>query len=174
MLYSFHIRKKMSINTSNKVTERESLYMRLLYQEQKLSIPRIRKQFLKYSRATIYRHVNRSLEDKADKRHENKGRPSKVTGHDRRQILRKVPQLRRDIGTFTVKRLQEEAGVMHMSPDTVRRVLNKAGYKYLQSRKQGLMTAKDLRKRLKFARQNMRKSKEFWREEIGMFIDGCF
>ena len=162
---------KNTKNTTNKVTERESLYMRLQYQELKMSIPQIRKQFPRYSRATIYRHVKRTLEDKADKRKFNKGRPSKVTDHDRRQILRKVPQLRKEIGTFTVKRLRLEAGVEHISTDTVRRVLHQGGYKYLQTRKKGLLTAQDLRKRSKFARENMKRPADFWCEEIGMYID---
>ena len=153
------------------VTERESLYMRLLYREQKLSVPLIQKQFPQYSRATIYRHVKRTLDEKTDRRSGNSGRPPKVTEQDRRQIVRKVPRLREQLGTFTVKRLRLEAGVSHVSTHTVRRVLHKAGYKYLQSRKKGLLTSKDLKQRAKFARQSLRRDVDFWRQEIGMFID---
>lgn len=146
--------------------------MRLLYQEVKLSVPQIAKKFPQYSRATIYRHINRPLTERTDRRSSNTGRPSKLTERDHRQLLRKIPQLRKKLGTFTIKRLQLEAGVNNVSTHTVRRVLHKAGYRYLQSRKKGLLKTNDCRKRMKFARENLRRPENFWTKEIGMFVDG--
>ncbi len=40
-------------------------------------------------------------DDPKDMRRENKGRPSKLTPHDKRQILRSVPKLRQTDGSFT-------------------------------------------------------------------------
>ena len=122
--------------------------MRMLYQEQKLSVPQIMRKFPEYSRATIYRHVNRPLTEQVDRRKKNKGRPSKLTDRDKRRILRKIPELRERLGTFTIKRLRLEAGVTHVSIYTVRRVLIENGHQYMQLRKKGL-----LKKRLSTAYQ---------------------
>ena len=154
------------------VNDRESLYMRMLYQKLKLTVPQIAERFPQYSRATIYRHINRPLTERTDRRSLNTGRPPKLTNRDNRQILRKIPQLRKKLGTFTIKRLQLESGVSGVSTHTVRCVLHKAGYQYLQSRKKGLLKTKDCQKRMKFARENVRRSDNFWTDEIGMFLDG--
>ena len=157
----------------NKLDERESLYMRLLFQEQKLSAAEIKKRFPQYSRATIYRHINRPLTERTDRRSSNRGRPSKLTDQDIRQILRKIPVLRQKQGTFTIKRLRLEAGVNHVSIHTVRRVLKQNGYSYLHSRKKGLLKKKDCQLRMKFARKNLRDlPKDFWEKDIGMYVDG--
>ena len=127
-----------------KVDDRDSLYMRLLFQEQGCSAADISKRFPQYSRATIYRHINRPLTGRTDRRSSNPGRPSKLSEQDIRQILRKISHLRQEVGSFTIKRLRLEAGVSHVSIHTVRRVLKQHGYSYLHSRKKGLLKKKGL------------------------------
>ena len=55
---------------------------------------------------------------------------------------------------------------------TIRRVLNRHGYRYLQSCKKGILTSKDAYKRLKFARQMKRLSSSyFWKSYISFYFD---
>ena len=129
-----------------------------------------------YSRASIYRHsiIPLGQPARADRRKFNTGRPSKLSERDRRRIIRSVLELRKSDGSFTSKRLASYAGLeKSVSNRTVRRCLNKNGYKYRQSRKKGLLTSQDRENRVKFCRRvkNL-KSTDFWKKYISMYIDG--
>ena len=79
-----------------------------------------------------------------------RGRKFKLSESQRRHLIRCLRVLRKRDGTFTCKRLMEEAGVEEsdVSTRTVTRYLNSAGYLYLQTRKKGLMTEDDHKKRV--------------------------
>ena len=110
--------------------------------------------FTQYSTRSVYRHANKPIGEDAptDKRRQNPGRPAKLNDHDRRIILRTIKRLRHSEGSsFTSKRILVEAGLVgRVSCRTIRRILNKSGYRYLQSRKKGLLKPSDLVKRVKF------------------------
>ena len=74
-----------------------------------------------------------------------RGRKFKLSERQRRHLIRCLRVLRKRDGTFTCKRLMEEAGIKEsdVSTRTVTRYLNSAGYFYLQTRKKGLMTEDD-------------------------------
>ena len=88
-------------------------------------------------------------------------------------IIRAVHRLRISIGSFTAKRLRTEAGIpATTSTWTIRRVLNRHGYRYLQSRRKAMLTRKDAYKGLKFARRMKRLSPSFWKSCISFYFDG--
>lgn len=101
-----------------------SLHWRYLHQDGRKTWKEIAsmKDYKKYSKATICRHMRRKIDDSIlDKRKHNKGRPQKLTERDKRNILRQVEILRRDYGYFTTKRLKVFAGVSaDISDETVR------------------------------------------------------
>ena len=70
-----------------------------------------------------------------------------------RLILRSIPVLREREGSFTSTRLIQYNRIHSISDHTVRRLLNRNGYHYLQARKKGLMSASDRMKRVAFARR---------------------
>ena len=72
----------------------------------------------------------------------------KMTKHSERLILRTIKGLRNANTSFTVQTRRKEEGLKHASTRTVNRYLNKHKSKSLQSRKKGLLTAKDKKKRL--------------------------
>ena len=82
----------------------------------------------------------------------NKGRPRKFSAHDERSMKQTIPKLRKDVGSFTSRCLQLESGTSHISNRKFGRYLNHGSYKYLQSRKKGCMSQKDLTPPLKFCR----------------------
>lgn len=102
------------------------------------------------------------------------GRPAKLDLRTRRKILRALTRLRTKEGTFSVKRLIQVAGLNHInvSTRTVQRCLNQNGYFYLQARKKGLMTQKDMRVRTQFARK-MKKdyNTDIWKTGIAFYLD---
>ena len=133
--------------------------------------------FPQYSKSTIYAYASEEFNSfkEADKRKNNPGRPRKLTIHDGRQIVRAVTKLRHTVGSFTSRKVQLEAGLgTQVSNRTIRRHLNKCGYKYLRSRKKGLLLKSDLRKRMRFCRKiKMRNlGSEFWQRGISMYLDG--
>ena len=133
------------------------------------------KQF--YSKATIYRHATKALgqSSREDKRKKNKGRPRKLSIRDERKIIRSIPALRKEEGSFSSKRIAGHAGLAreNISNRTIRRCLNRHGYNYRQSRKKGLMSAQDRAKRVKFCRKvKSLMCAEFWKKYISMYVDG--
>ena len=69
-----------------------------------------------------------------------------------RTLIRSIKKLRRNNVNFTIKQLAEAAGISHLaSRRTFSRYLNEQGYKFLQTRKKGLLNAKDRRMRLQYA-----------------------
>ena len=121
-----------------------SLHWRYLHQDKMKTWKEIAsmKDYKKYSKATICRHMKRKIDDSViDKRKHNKGRPQKLSERDKRNIMRQVEILRRDYGYFTTKRLKVFAGVSaDISDETVRRVLRANGLKYTHSRKKGVLS----------------------------------
>ena len=134
------------------------------------------KLFPQYSKSTVYEHAKRKVgESRIDKRHGNKGRPPKLDARDKRLILRQIPILRKEYGSFTSKRVQVESGLTDkVSNRTVRRCLNGNGYGYRRSRKKGLLVKKDLSKRVAFARK-VRKllPEDFWKTGISFYLDAA-
>ena len=137
--------------------------MRNLHQDKGLSCNQILRRFSQYSKANICRHMKRPIDHNVfDRRVTNPGRPKKLT-----------ERLRISIGSFTAKRLRTEAGIpATTSMWTIRRVLNRHGYRYLQSRRKAMLTRKDAYKGLKFARRMKRLSPSFWKRCISFYFDG--
>ena len=94
------------MNKRNKVPLQVSVHLRYLYHDKGLRGKELLKVYPKLSKATIYRHARKSIDDKIlpDKRHQNTGRPSVLSKRDRRAIIRQVPILRKECGSFTAKK----------------------------------------------------------------------
>ena len=158
-----------------KVSLVHSCQIRTLYQVGGVKGKNLLKMFPQYSKSAVYKHCKLPLnEEKVDKRKSNPGRPKKLSENDERQVKRSLLRLRETTGRFTSKRVQEESGVTHVSNRSIRRSLNRRGYYFLQSRKKGLMTKDDLKKRLAFCRKikRLKMNEEFWRKGVSFYLDG--
>ena len=116
------------------------------------------------------------LADKTvDKRKHNHDRPRKISPRDKRLILRQIRILREQYGFFTIKRLGDSAGVRkNVSDETMTRVLHGAAYRFLHSRKKGLLKKNNLKKRRKFAHKVAKMlSDKFWEEGISFYDDAA-
>ena len=109
----------------------------------------------KYSKATICRHIVKNIGDLVpDKRKQIQGRPTKLSGRQKRNILRQAKVLQEEVGNFSMKRVMVRAGIPpSVSTATVHRVMEKAGLKWSHAQKKGVLTKSDLKLRLKFARK---------------------
>ncbi len=103
-----------------------------------------------------------------------RGRPKLIDVRSRRKILRTVDKLRQESPNFTVKQLVQESGVspQMVSRRTFSRMLNSNGYRYLISRKKGVLNKRDHSKRLQYARKMKRVGEEFWTNEVAFYLDG--
>ena len=151
-------------------------YIKYLTQVKKLSIKDIARQ-CRVSRATIYRIKMDKIIDRDQRKEWSRdfgGRPRKLSLREERRTLRALSSLRHEEGNFTSIRLMARAGISpkHVSNRTIRRFLQREGYYFLQARKKGLLSEKDLKERLKFAK-NIRKhySKDVWKDTVAFYLD---
>ena len=87
-----------------------------------------------------------------DKWNQNQGRPTKLLGRQKRNILRQARVLQEEVGNFSMKRVMVKAGIPpSISIATVRRVMRKEGLKWSHAQKKGVLNKSDLKLRLKFA-----------------------
>jgi len=81
----------------------------------------------------------------------------------RQKVLRMLHQLRREQASFCSGIIHERAGLsQHMSHRCMRRNLRQNGFRYLQSRKKGILTQKDYALRYNFARKMPKHPLEYW------------
>jgi hypothetical protein len=153
-----------------------SCQIRSIYQLCNVRGKKLLEMFPQYSKAQIYVHAQKALhgEPLFDKRKRNKGRPSKLSSQDKRRIIRTIPKLRKSDGSFTSQHLQLESDVSQVSNRTFCRYQNVIGYKYLQSRKKGLLTEADLKAQLKYCRNIKKRNlgQVFWNRGISFYLGG--
>ena len=72
----------------------------------------------------------------------------------------------------TSKNLQLEAGLAHLSKSTVRGILNKNGYRCLQTRCKGLLSKEDIKRRKEFARNTILYQDTVRKKNICFYLNG--
>ena len=110
------------------------------------------------------------MTNRSDKRRLSQGRPRKLSERDERNIVGPIYKLRKETGSFTAKRVQEEAHGHHVTARSIFRCLHRHDYTYRQSRKKGLLTNRDKRIRAEFSRRALQFPKE--KNEIAFYFDG--
>ena len=101
------------------------------------------------------------------------GRKRKLTPDHEALVLGSIAQLRGQQGSFTSRRLMDRTGIRRVSDRTVRRLLNRKGYFFLQARKKGLMSETDKAKRVEFARKMQENyPPTVWTDNLAFYLDG--
>ena len=161
-----------------KITLRHSVEIQCLHQTCGVEVSDLVQRYSQYSRASVYRHAMLPLnsETPEDKRTQNTGRPRLLSVRGGRKVTREIPRQRKQAGSFTSKRIQTSSGHTDVSNRTVRRTLNRSNYGYLRTRRKGVLTAEDVKARLKWARKIRRTwpdgSEKLWKEGICFYLDG--
>ena len=160
-----------------KVSHEHSAQIRAVYQLTNVKGKALLAMFPQYKPATIYKHAKKPIngEPVFDKRTLNRGRPRKLTSKDERMAVRKLLKLRSTERTFCSPRIQLEAGLLHVSNRTVRRALRRHGYKYLRSRRKGMLLLRDLPKRRAWCRITkllLKRMPRYFTDEVSMYVDG--
>lgn len=97
-----------------------------------------------------------------------------LTERDKRKLKRAIMTLREKNPNFTVMEVVQCSGVSvnAASYRTFLRHIKKMGYGYYQSRKKGVLTKKDFKRRRKFARSMVTKHEDFWTKHVAFYLDG--
>ena len=171
----------MNSKTKKTMSDQLSSRVRTLYQIGKVDIKDMmnKKKFpeiSKFSKATLYRHAVRPLDEIThDRRHNNTGRPKKSNARDVRRIKRQIKILREHYGSFSSRDLQEACGLSStMSNLTFRRILKANKIKWLNTRRKGKLTKDDMKLRRKWYRKCVKHNcltTAFWQRDIAMYID---
>ena len=125
-----------------------SFRLRYLFQDKGVRGKELFKLYPEYSRTSLYYHGTKSIDSTqaVDKRKFNKGRPEKILLRQERIYFGEIWKLREEFGSFTIKGLRLVSELGNKSCDeTERNLLKKKGYKFLHSRKKGLLKPKELK-----------------------------
>ena len=154
----------------------------LLREVRKLSWDDISKQVLNLSGkrprprhcANYYRKFNRRL-GRTRSQYANCGRqPWKVTKKVVQFLLRRLKELRRStpVTSTTLQIELARAMSVHLAPDYIRKILTNKGYRWLPRRQKRIYSAKDKKKRIKFAAHVLNMTKAELREKLSLAMDG--
>ena len=166
----------------NKISPEIEYTVRALVQVSGWSVAKIKKEkpslVAGIPSATLYRIAKKPLGQPIhDSRIKNKGRPPLMTCRDTRRVIKEITHLQELNIAFNSLELQTCLNITNMSNLTFRRHLKIMGYQYLTSRRKGLMTREDKKKRVAFAKEIKGKYKtldeqtDFWRNGISMYTD---
>jgi len=100
-----------------------------------------------------------------------RGRPPKLSARQKRIVLNELKKTR-SYGNFSIRNLRTKCELHQVSERTISRFLNHSGYKFYQARKKGLLFQRDLKQRMKFAKDIKRdRRNSFWTRDISFYFD---
>ena len=163
--------------SEERISKDLSTYLKYMHQEGNVGIRELWRIYPTYSLKTIHRHATATIISESNvgvERGKRRGRKKLLDSRDERSLLRSLRHHRDQGLQVTSKRLQVESGLTHVSNRTIRRKLNDHGYKFLQARRKGLMSRKDHKHRLQFAKHIIKNynNDNLWKEQLSFYLDG--
>ena len=157
---------------AGKISAETRAYVRLMRNTMNMSFRQI-SQECNISVSSAYRIVNGQHLTKPKCRR-RPGRPRKINDAMERYIIRTVKKLRLSEGSFSIPRLMQACALRQhtICRRTVLNVLHRNGYKFRQSRKKGLISIEDMKKRVLFAKKMLKRPANFWCEDVAFYLDG--
>lgn len=153
-------------------------HIRVLRNELHFSIKKT-SQITGVSTATVKRICRIKEDERPVKKRQVKpakrGRPRTLKDRDVRKLIQQIKKFREDDngGNFTIKDVRNGAGLNHVPLHTVRRALHRQGFGFRVARRKGMLTGKDLRARVNFAKKMVKEySADVWSKEITFYLDG--
>ena len=96
-----------------------------------------------------------------------------MSRRDKKRFIRTFQKLRNDNPNATVRDVAKECRVVNVNYRALLRVMNENGYKSLRPRQKGLLSGKDRKRRLRFARNALKQyDPEFWANDVLLYLDG--
>ena len=131
----------------------------------------------KISKSSAKRLCEEPLETYQNKKRMKPGRKRLLSKRDERCIKRALERMRKENVNFTIMELVNAAGIPYnqASYNTFVRILHAMGYACRPTRRKGILTDKDKKKRLQFAKKELDRllsDKDFWTKKIAFYLDG--
>lgn len=159
------------------ITPQQRALVLLLNHEKSYSSRKIAS-IVNISKSSVFDIIKKSrrMENEVPKESEKSkgGRPQLLSERDKRRLKRGIKKLRQCDPNFSVMKVVQASGIdiKCASYRTFLRCIRKLGYGYYNSRRKGVLTAKDLKKWKKFARESLKKDDDYWTKEIAFYLDG--
>lgn len=154
----------MSQKTHLSISKRSEIVQGFLYGERSADLARMHG----ISQKTVYNLVNKYSQDKELKNKPKSGR-KRVTSRKEDRVIQRLCQKNPRLGTRNITKDACETIGRELSQPTVRRRLKEFGFKCYIARKQPLISEKNKKLRLEFARKYISKPSAFW--ENVLFTD---
>ena len=129
-----------------------NIYLRYLHQDQNISIRLLSRRYPQFSLPAIWRHATKKTEVHPRQTKGKRERKPKLSLRDERSIISSLHYVRKQNVNFNSKVMKLCSGVSSVHDRTVSRALNKDGYHCRQVRRKELLIEKDLKLRMKFAK----------------------
>lgn len=126
----------------------------------------------KISQRSVYRLLKEPLLRISAPR-KRPGRKPKLSERTEKRIVRSIGKLRQFNKNWTAKSLMTLTDVTEVSERTFQRLLNRNGYHHEFARKKGVLSEKDIKQRLCFAKKHVDLDQSFWEQTVAFFFDGA-
>ena len=101
------------------------------------------------------------------------GRPPLMSRKDKGRFIRTFHKMRDENPNVKITDVAKECEIKNVSYRTLIRTLNVAGYRWLKSRRRGLLSVDDRKQRVRYARAALKKyGKDFWTDDVLLYLDG--
>jgi len=154
----------------SKISTRTRAYVCYLRKEGSLSYQEISKK-CNISVSSAVRICKETTKTKEQKK--RTGRPPIMSRRDKKRFIRTFQKLRNENPNVTVVDVAKECRIVNVSDRTLVRVMNENGHKSLRPMQKGLLSVKDRKRRVRFARNALKKyDPEFWTNDVLLYLDG--
>lgn len=163
-----------------KIRPLQKAYALLKLETKKYTIREIAK-MSKISKSTVHRiwknRKNLFTSGEVSRVKRKPGRKPLLNERHKRMLMRTIKKMRMKNVNFTTRSLLREAGIDQSMANrrTFTRYLNRMGYFFMQSRKKGLLTEKDKKLRLQYAKTMkavLKQWPEYYTKHISFYLDG--
>ena len=143
--------------TLTKIPPHVSFRLRYLFQDKGVTGKELLKLYPEYSRTILYQQAVKSIDSRqvVDKRKFNKGRPKESITKGGKNYFMRNAQIKGRIWVICYQEATVGSGLGNkVCDEIVTNLLKKKGYKFLYSRKKGLLKPKDLKERQNVSQKN--------------------
>ena len=126
------------------------------------------------SKSSVRRVLFERKSSTSQDKNRSRGRPQLLSSRDKRMLRRAIVKLRQEDPNFTVMNIVKKSGVCPSvaSYRTFVRRIHEMGYAFRQSRKKGLLTEGDHKRRLAYAKAMSSQTEDYWSKDVSFYLDG--
>ena len=127
----------------------------------------------KITSRTVYRILKEPIvQERAQVKGTLAGRKRILSDRTEKRMIRTITKMRDMNRNWIVRDLLKWCDINNISERTGQRILNRHGYAFLHSRRKGIVSESDTKKRMAFAKRFCHSVPSFWQEGVAFYFDG--